>query len=727
VLAWAHVDHHFASGREHLGASYRCSGYTADALRITVTAQDASLVYQQDGVAKSDGIHSFGHQLAGWNGKGNQGAWNDRFVTAAQSPYTLTITATIGGATAVATFHVLCRSITLGLGTWTEDGNAPDRNAAPERWVQFKLNQFGYFAGPIDGVITANRNTNQTRRAMMRYANDHAGLTESGAQVLAGYATRAEFVAALTNDTCDHTIVQGGALPSAGAETRVYVNNNYFYTDMAEFLGESSHVATNRAKLDRFEIPIEATVLLLSREDDTGTRPGVLAPEGVGPVKIQWTVAPVAEDLTRYPAASTDRPTRASLYLTNAALGNCPTGLGGSHVAANPNQNHFRVGNDLPPFATANNNDDVYTTAYDGAVVGKRGKAGVLFRGSYVAGDAYQVTAAVSFYGLANRVALEGAHLAALGATWQQKMTLATGTMRVWHRQRVAAVVNWPAPPNGLTIDWAQVAAEYELAYTELVSANAVSLTGAQFRVTYAADMHLFDQTMALALGVPTVTFTDDALVSFDIPAQSRWETAASYKARISEDLNQRFSERNLERLADNVRQSLKRHYRAGSIVINAKWVPTLRVFHVPLKGLGTPTPAEDWDPGLFCVGLSMGVTIFAYSMIPKYADRFLITHEMGHNRFLRHHTKGGDEMGATRRNELGLAAWHAGTNPCANPTSHDTLDTHCSMSYPFALPINPEWNRTGTRRATFCGKCLLKLRGWDVALQGALALPARS
>ena len=98
------------------------------------------------------------------------------------------------------------------------------------------------------------------------------------------------------------------------------------------------------------------------------------------------------------------------------------------------------------------------------------------------------------------------------------------------------------------------------------------------------------------------------------------------------------------------------------------------------------------------CVGLCAGVTLISNPMGADEQERFLFAHEVGHNRYLmHHHTKG---AGASDR-----------------AVDHDTTDLNCTMCYPHRIQARPglTWKRGDATTPNFCGKCILKLRGWVV------------
>jgi len=72
------------------------------------------------------------------------------------------------------------------------------------------------------------------------------------------------------------------------------------------------------------------------------------------------------------------------------------------------------------------------------------------------------------------------------------------------------------------------------------------------------------------------------------------------------------------------------------------------------------------------------------------------VCHEGGHARFLYHHAYTDAQQ----------------SNPAsANPDHHDANQLICTMSY---TPWLPGYNGT-TLQKPYCGKCLLRLRGWNV------------
>jgi peptidoglycan hydrolase-like protein with peptidoglycan-binding domain len=729
VLAWRVHDHHFAPGVERLVARYESRNLANDELTVTVTDQAGMLVYRQRGTGNADGNHSFGDAL-GWDGKGNIGSWSTLLITPLESPYRVRVEATHAGTLDEFELHVLYHSIRIDIGTWTEDGNPPSRLAAPAAWVQYKLNELGYYAGPVDGVVG-----DQTKRAMRRYLRMTPTMGPNSA-TSPNFHTNAQLQNALHANNYSRTILAPG-LPLEGATARLYVDQNLFYEHFADFSSASGVTQMEAANLDRPELPLEVTVLLVGRGDADGTGVGVSSPDAVGAVRVKWWVHDAPEDTSTLLASSPACPTRMRAYV-NAALANtragsgednCPDTHGGArNTGGHVNPSYFRIGTQLPPYTSTAVGNVVRTSVHTGIVAGKRGKTGILFRASHIGGDDFRVEARLSFSGLPNKWSLISGH-EELHGTWEDRRRVSTGKMVVWRRMPVAGVVDWPASGRA-AIDWNRVSTELQHAYIELVHPPA-AMTGAQFlaNIVPAAQLNTFQADLGLRVnGAGPMVLAGNAMFQIPIPPQGADEHAREYKARVdallrsSLDLDAGYAA--LQNYTSYMQDYFKQAGHVGAVIIHGKWVPTINLVHHPLRGLGNPVP-DTYDPKLSCIGLPYGVTILNQGMFVDFSDQFAVCHEMAHTRFLRHHEKGDAENNPH---------FHAQNNPSANPDDHDTADHNCTMCYPWLIPsrnrrpligqaVTLEWSPTSVEESAFCGKCLLKLRGWDITR----TLPAHS
>ncbi|MFZ6181658.1 hypothetical protein [Nannocystis pusilla] len=138
-------------------------------------------------------------------------------------------------------------------------------------------------------------------------------------------------------------------------------------------------------------------------------------------------------------------------------------------------------------------------------------------------------------------------------------------------------------------------------------------------------------------------------------------------------------------------------------------------------KAHPTPAPVDTGAPNSLqnltygtSTGVSDGVCMVCADL--PMDQEHLVTHEMAHCLFLRHWQNAQDTIDAD----------------FSNPDDHDRADANCIMSYAawdYASkfegrdPCDSHF-KTTRYRPNFCGKCNLKLRGWDVH---AGAMPASS
>lgn len=140
-----------------------------------------------------------------------------------------------------------------------------------------------------------------------------------------------------------------------------------------------------------------------------------------------------------------------------------------------------------------------------------------------------------------------------------------------------------------------------------------------------------------------------------------------------------------------------------------------------------TPPRTRNWNSiPLPAVGVSMGATWLFTSGGPD-----VWAHELGHHRHLEHAQANPDTNGTAHPHNLGRSVWHGGAwhrcgaAPGAKANQHDSVPNP-SWSWVAALdPIHPDkdrcWDRNCIMSYThgevlyFCGKCLMKNRGWAV------------
>ena len=199
--------------------------------------------------------------------------------------------------------------------------------------------------------------------------------------------------------------------------------------------------------------------------------------------------------------------------------------------------------------------------------------------------------------------------------------------------------------------------------------------------------------------------FDAQGMYTADIPSQGTFESAKDYKAKIYK-LTETFIKANSYKFfieaANWMRKRVGKTHGPGLILMHANFC---RPVTVKKKFLGIPYSSEKYVPGIICIGLPAGVSIISNPTGKDEQDGFLISHESGHCRYLSHH-------------EI------KGTGVSDQPKDHDLSDKNCTMCYPFGIQSrNPPatatkltWNRGDATESSFCGKCILKLRGWKVS-----------
>lgn len=115
-------------------------------------------------------------------------------------------------------------------------------------------------------------------------------------------------------------------------------------------------------------------------------------------------------------------------------------------------------------------------------------------------------------------------------------------------------------------------------------------------------------------------------------------------------------------------------------------------------------------------LGLPNGIAAVGRWRRAQWKDRFFFSHEIAHCCYLMHSWTGAVAAGGIEK-----------------PGHHDKHDLNCIMCYPFTRVWRGVRNINVARGAGanhvmhFCGKCLLKLRGWKVVDPQAQVLPIQS
>ncbi len=317
----------------------------------------------------------------------------------------------------------------------------------------------------------------------------------------------------------------------------------------------------------------------------------------------------------------------------------------------------------------------------DAAKFPKRlGRAGFYFRPSNVAGDDYRIRAEIDFTGLPNQAQLESFN----GVRDQaSRIHAESGTLRVWRTAQIALEVHWPARTNDH--EWAAIATEFGKAYLDV---DVGHITAKNM-----ADVITEDQYKTIVADHTShkkrdVHLLPDAMVGVEVPKQGSMN-AAAYRTALKTFVNDNYAAKIRYALREQLSANIRKDYPSGFVLVEFR-------SHHPVRVLKAP-PADNtvvnasYVAGISSVGLPDSVAYINQEDRDKVY--YVVSPEMGHCFWLHH--------------------WeHA---PGSTADDHDQQDHNCTMSYPAAACPHPN-HRTGVYTPHFCGKCNLRLRGWNIA-----------
>lgn len=326
-----------------------------------------------------------------------------------------------------------------------------------------------------------------------------------------------------------------GALLQDRAKSLIaWVDARHFYTDagadQAQVKLDHYHggmengdalVTVDAASTCRPWIPLVASPRLLGKgkklsdpldAEPTDAKIREAMANAIGPLRVDWSFEEIGPDLSRVkPAAYKKSRVRTLRYLewalkTTSALytrkdtnrkvryTNCPNGNGGIRgAAADYFEQAFGFGDDeslwpWPAVADAAT-ETVASIVHDHLISSQpkddeplyadwRGRAGVYFRPSTIAGDGYRVRARVRFAKAGT--AYEFPNLDALAKRYPRLPQAHTAALRVWRRSSVRATIEWTSTATDHIAD---MKAFYHASHVQLVAeAQAVAMDFKTYR-----------------------------------------------------------------------------------------------------------------------------------------------------------------------------------------------------------------------------------------------------
>jgi len=678
------VDERFAPGAETLEIRYEIKALQEKPVTLTITSAHHKpaqvLKLELPSGDKADGKHAFN-----WDGKANaaSGPLKGLYLNPLHAPYKAKLSG--GGIeTEEKEFTVLYHSLELRQGPWTTDEKEPDASKTKD-WAAYKLNELGYFGGPV-----GHDTKDYLKKAIIRYKANHRKLHR---------LKYSEYNDAITGDLKDalkagdnrRDWFDGNAVGDKTATSILKVEALTY--EEGEF-GVTNKTSKEKARLNRPLIPLEAVLFLKGKAGGK-----VLAPDGVGPVRVNWRATDPGEDLTQqWPDTPADfgfpRKYIGKALATKggdpAKGDNCHVDFGGIRRHPDADIGPFFQGKSYVPYEVAG--DKKQKLCFSKACIDKDkyplrlGKAGAFFRPSIIAGDDYALRAEIDFTGLPNQGDLEKAH----GVTDEKTRIAAdTGAIRIRRFNQLAVVVKWPA--RTASSEWDKIEEEFGKAYLDLDVKHSASkpvtdvLTEAQYKAIVKGHTKHHNPAK--------IRLDPDSLVGVDLPVQGNLN-AKQYKKALRSFVNDNYWDKIYEPLRKRLSENIRKDFPNGFIVIEFLAHKPLNIQKDPKNGDFTVSAANTgFVTWTFSIGLSDSV-VFADQKDPDKVY-YVVSHEMGHNFWLLHWENTGE----------------------SNGSNHDRKDHDCVMSYSDGTAFPHQ--TPGVYTPHFCGKCNLKLRGWDITHKG--------
>jgi hypothetical protein len=676
----------FAPGAETLSFVYAISGLRNEKVSLEVTSP-----HYADGPIYSECLgrrekESGSHEYH-WRGKANCTAGelkDERMISPLYSPYTLRLFSD-NGVEAAFEFQVLYHSIEVGMGPWTPDDLVPTADQQ-DAWVQYRLNELGYYGGPVDKDCD-----DYLKKAVVRYKANHPDLYQAD---FADYDASIDQALkdALAAGGAARAIVDKKAVGDQQAKNvAVPVEAVYFATDDEAPERDVEKFELHAERVNRPLIPLEAQVFLEGKDGKKREAGGA-----AGPLRINWSMTDsYSKTLAGLWESTAGSPSKTKKYIRHVLSlhdegdgNNCYADYGGLRDDGEDDwQSAFLVGDAYLPYDVEKDDDKkvVHCTAHDMPKKhqSRLGKAGVYFRPSFIAGDSYFVEAAVDFIGLENEEELVENH--------KPKELIAHSCEFVVQRQaKVAVIVEWPGREAlGLEpINWKALGDEF--------LKSGIDLDCRSIKRVQISDVITEDDYKDLVSSLTDHTEKDEISLSAEqmygvaLPEQGSAD-GAEYQANLDALVCDYWAKIQTE-LAKKIRGTLRPKYGNGFIIVD----------YLPSKPIDIKiNPESDASPNNIiadhvCVAASAALSDGVIMLQAKPAMRSAheaLAHEIGHALWLKHFRHAEKE----------------------NFIEHDVNDHNCIMNHMHKSCEHPH-HALGKSKGHFCGKCNLNLRGWDIS-----------
>lgn len=511
-------------------------------------------------------------------------------------------------------------------------------------------------------------------------------------------------------DTALYEVIKtDGGLPASGAKRKVKLISNIFKVDPAGTVDNGEMSNTSTASFDQYKtlwdegprIPIEAKVWIKS---STGAK--VLAPKAWGKRKILWDWECVSPDLSAVHAEAKTYCERSQDYNKSTSKPNGENAhkdRGGKRTDDGASVIFSQdAGGGAYPYRVTAGSTRKWAALGEPAKSGdKEGWSGAIFRPARMAGDGYKVTA---YFDPSPKKDLdvEGA----LAAAFKKD----TGTFEMWREIHLSKYIKKAAAIPSFTVATFQGYYEKAFVQVEDKTPGIDTMTKADYDTAFTNAINAQPALVKDYCIDSTVSQFDGG--SHAVTYRSHADMKAAYIAKIKADLM----------TADPTLTDAAATTQATTVVTTA----------LTTAGIETPTKyanqARWWSIDIcqtacsIYMGANDGVTIIQFdgtdSLVPTatgtingFAPTFTTS---GRNKcaFIQYrtvYTGNSNTMEQTISHEIGHHMFlpHAPL-PAANlpggaeADAHDKDDLHCLMGYDY------------TAERKFCGKCLLRMRGWD-------------
>lgn len=683
------VDHHFAPGAEKLDITHDLQALEDKDVLLRISDREGTVVFERP-LQAAEKASGKGKVLQ-WDGRCNAGGRANRLATPLMIPLKAELVS-FGRHRDDQPFHILYHSIQLQQGPWTDDGQPPPRSDR-QGFAAFKLNELGYWAGPV-----TQRFEKYLDNAVLRYKANHPRFHQLKYR---------DYKPTIDDALLDALAAGEAPMPGVtgepfvvGGEARIVVEEITY--ERGEFGNERT--GFEKQRVNRPMIPLQVVVLLLGKAGGA-----FVTPDAVGPVRINWRFVDADEDLSDQFPDTPAEPTKARRYIEKALKvragragegDNCPKDTGG--IREGPGTNYrtpFVRGTLYEPYTVQDDQGEkvVFTRAWDDDTqhVQHLGRAGVAFRPSFVSGDDYTVRAEIDFKDEGNRGTLEALH--GYTAEIDSRIHSFSGTMTVFRAMKLAAIIEWPArrkpPATQADHELDKIVQEFRRSFIDL------DVSGTQFLpITDAMDEPTYQRIMRrrTMFGDPKkVRLDPGTILGIDLPKQKSL-SAKAYKAQLRQLASAVFDAINGD-LQATFSRNLRPTMPVGFLLCTFLSHAPVDVETAPGRGDRSVKPE---NVGYVSWASSIGLedSVILYDLLDPDQSYYVAAHEMGHNLYLLHWQNTGE----------------------SNFGHHDHSDRNCMMSYSTDRKGGPAHQKPGKYAPHFCGKCNLKLRGWRI-LSGLL------